>query len=218
MRNREQWLSRTSVAKATDGLITVLAVLAVLDEHPPVAWRGAVTLSGTTLAVALVDTYAETIAGMLAHQRRLTTTELREIWRDVSPGLVGAQAPTLVLLPSAFGLFPVERPPAIAEVVAFLLLFGHCWRVGKTLYQHWLRQLISALGFVVIGRFIVAVKAVFHRYPGRACGGCAAAWTGKRPTLVRRCGTGVTAGEVASSEAVAWVARRGMLPTHEEGG
>jgi hypothetical protein len=63
---------------------------------PAGAKRGALTLFGTTLAVALVDTYAETIAGMLFRQRRLPRTELREIWHGVAPVLVGAQAPTLV--------------------------------------------------------------------------------------------------------------------------
>lgn len=110
---------RAAAAKAIYGLVTVLAVLVTMEDHPPVAWRGAITLFGATLAVALVDTYSETIAGMLSSQRRLSRDELREIWRDVSPVLVGAQAPTLILLVSAIGLFSVERAITIAEVVAF---------------------------------------------------------------------------------------------------
>jgi hypothetical protein len=44
-----------SISGAIYGLVTVLAVLVVMADHPPVAWQGAVTLFGTTLAVALVD-------------------------------------------------------------------------------------------------------------------------------------------------------------------
>ena len=36
-----------------------------MEEHPPEAWRGALTLFGTTLAVALAENYAEIIARML---------------------------------------------------------------------------------------------------------------------------------------------------------
>ena len=162
MTNRDRLPSKTAVAKAIYGLITVLAVLVVMDDHPPAAWRGAVTLFGTTLAVALVDTYSETIAGMLSYRRGPTRGELRRIWRGASPVLVGAQAPTLVLLASALGLLPVGRALTIAEVVAFLLLFGYGWRVGTTLHRDRLPQLLSGLGLVAIGGLIVGIKAAFH--------------------------------------------------------
>lgn len=155
-------LNDTAVAKAIYGLMTVLAVLVVMDDHPPVPWRGAITLFGTTLAVALVDTYAETVAGMLSHQRRPSRGELREIWRDVSPVLIGAQAPTLVLLSAAIGLIPVERAITVAEGVAFLLLFGYGWRVGTTLHRNRFPQLLSGLLLVAIGGLIIGIKAAFH--------------------------------------------------------
>lgn len=162
MSTRDRSTSRTAVAKAIYGLITVLAVLVVMDDHPPVAWRGAVTLFGTTLAVALVDTYAETVAGMLSLQRGPSRGELREIWRDVSPVLVGAQAPTLVLLVAAFGLLSVERAITVALWVAFLLLFGYGWRVGTILHRRRLPQLLNGLALVAIGGLVVGIKAAFH--------------------------------------------------------
>lgn len=162
MRARERVVSKPSIAKAIYGLMTVLALLVVMNDHPPIAWRGALTLFGATLAVALVDTYAETIAGMLSEQRGFSGIELREIWRDVSPVLLGAQAPTVVLLLAEFGFFSVERAIVIAQVVCFLLLFGVGWRVGQALHRHWLRQLISGLLLVAIGGLIVGIKAVFH--------------------------------------------------------
>jgi hypothetical protein len=76
--------------------------------------------------------------------------------------LVGAQAPTVVLLLSVLGLFPVERAIAIAEVVALLFLFGYGWRVGQTLHEDWKRRLISGLLLVLVGALIVGFKAAFH--------------------------------------------------------
>jgi hypothetical protein len=155
-------VSNTFVSKAIYGLIAVLAVLLVMEDHPPVAWQGAVTLFGTTLAVALVDTYSETVAATLAQRRRLTRAELCHIWHDVSPVLVGAQAPTLVLLLSAVGLFPVAQAITIAQVACMVLLFGYGIRVGQLLHEQWFQQLVSGLIVFAVGGLLVAIKALFH--------------------------------------------------------
>ena len=155
-------ISSHAIEKAIYGLVMVLAVLVVMREHPPVAWRGAVTLFGTTLAVALVDAYAATISSMLAQRRALADEEKGAIWRSVVPVMAGAQAPTIVLLLSAFGLYGVGRAITIAEIVVVLFLFGYGLRVGQLLHQHWLRQLISGLALVAIAGFVVAVKVLFH--------------------------------------------------------
>jgi len=151
-----------AIEKAIYGLITVLAVLVVMQQHPPVAWRGAVTLFGTTLAVALVDAYAATISAMLSQRRALADEEKSAIWRSVVPVMAGAQAPTFVLLLSALGLYTVERAITGAEIVVVLFLFGYGLRVGQLLHQHWLRQLISGMALVAIAGLVVAIKALFH--------------------------------------------------------
>ena len=64
--------SKHSVSKAIYGSISVLAVLLVLEEHPPAAWRAAVTLFGSALAIALAEAYSETVAEMISRRVRLT--------------------------------------------------------------------------------------------------------------------------------------------------
>lgn len=158
----EHDVSHAPVSKAIYGLITVLAVLQVLELHPPSAWQATIALFGTTIAVALVDAYSESIAVMLAEQHTLTRDDLREIGRDVAPVLVGAQGPTVLLLLSAFGLISVDLALSLAQIVAFLLLFGYGWRVGQLLHEHWFRQLLSGLALVAIGGLAVGIKAAFH--------------------------------------------------------
>jgi hypothetical protein len=150
------------VSKAIYGVVTVLAVLQVLEAHPPTAWSGAVFLFGTTVAVAMVDAYSESIAIMLSQERGLTLGDLRDIRHEVAPVLVGAQAPTLLLVASGFGLMSVERAISLAQVVAFLLLFSYGWRVGSLLHEHWLRRIVSGLILVAIGAIAVGIKAAFH--------------------------------------------------------
>ena len=76
--------------------------------------------------------------------------------------LVGAQAPTLVLLLSAVGLFPVETALNLAQGVIVLLLFGYGLRVGQLLHHHWLRHVVSGLVLLAIAGLLVGIKAVFH--------------------------------------------------------
>ena len=155
-------VSHVPVARAVYGLVTVLAVLQVMELHPPSAWRGAISLFGTTLAVALVDVYAESIAEMLAHRHHLSSDDLRSIWRDATPVLVGAQAPTVLLVVAGIGLLDVEDAIDLAQLVAFVLLFGFGWRVGTLLHESRTRQLLSGLYLVAIGGIIVGIKAAFH--------------------------------------------------------
>jgi hemolysin III len=150
------------VAKAIYGLITVQAVLLEISDHPPEAWNAAITLFGTTLVVALVENYAEIIARTIGAERRLTRTELCDIWEHVRPVLVGAQAPTLVMILAAFGVFTVEQAINVSEVIVFLLLFGFGLRVGQLLHQSRVHQVLSGLGLVLISGFLVLLKALLH--------------------------------------------------------
>jgi hemolysin III len=147
-------------AKAVYGVMTILAVLDVMGDHPPSAWRAAVILFGTTFAVALIDVYAESVSLVLTQQGQ--RPDLKELWHEVSPVLIGAQAPTLVMIAAALGLWSVERGVAISQVLSFLILFGYGLRVGQTLHGTWLRQILSGLVLVVIGLLIVGIKVAVH--------------------------------------------------------
>jgi hemolysin III len=159
---REQRVSHAYVTRAVYGLVTVLAVLQAMELHPPSAWAGVITLFGTTLAVALVETYAHSIATMLAEEHPLSLHELRDIWHDVAPVLTGAQGPTVPLLLAAFGVISVEYAIDLAQLIAFLLLFGYGWRIGTLLDNRRSRHLLSGVMLLAIGGIIVGIKAAFH--------------------------------------------------------
>jgi hemolysin III len=158
----EHGVSHAPVSKAIYGLISVLAVLQVLELHPPTALQATVALFGTTVAVALADAYSESVAEMLAKRHSLTLDDLRKIGRDVAPVMTGAQAPTVVLLASALGLISLDLALTLAQIVAFALLFGYGWRVGQLLHEHWARQLASGLFLLAIGGLAVGIKTAFH--------------------------------------------------------
>ena len=149
-------------ARTVYGLVTVLAVLQVMSWHPPSAWSGAIALLGTTLAVALLDAYADSIAEVLTYRRALTRDEAHAIWRDIRPVFICAQGPTVFLALAGIGLLDVDVAITLAQVVAFLFLFGYGWRVGQLMHEHWFHRLLSGLILVAIGGLVVGIKVLFH--------------------------------------------------------
>jgi hypothetical protein len=155
-------LSRSIASKTIYGFVIVLAVLAVMQNDPPSAWSAALTLFGTTLAVALAETYAEIIAGIISEQRRPARAELREMWSSTSPVLIGTQVPAVLLLLAALGFYPIELALTLAEIAVFLLLFTYGWRVAVILHENWLHRVLAGLLFVGAGALVVGIKALFH--------------------------------------------------------
>ena len=162
MEDAAELFDRGFVSRAIYGSISVLAVVLVMQEHPPGVARAAATLFGTSLAIALAEAYSETIAEMLAQRRNLDLKETREIWQHVQPILFAANLPTAVVLLSAAGAFSVEEALNLAELAIYVSLFVWGARVGHLLHDSWLRILLSALITVAIGLLIGLIKVVFH--------------------------------------------------------
>lgn len=150
------------VAKAIYGLITVLAVVLVMEEHPPTAWIAAGTLFGTVLVVALAETYSKTIAEIIAGQRRLDRQEIIEIWQDTRPILLSANLPTLVILLSAAGLYSMQTALLIAKYAIYLALFCYGLQVAHLLHASRWRILLSGLFTAGLGALIGLMKFLLH--------------------------------------------------------
>jgi hypothetical protein len=150
------------VSRSVYGLVTVLGVLQVFQEHTPRSWRAVVVLFGTTFAVALLEVYSELLDVMIQRRRSLTREETRRIAAEEAPVLAGAQGPTIILLLAALGILSTERAVDIAQVVALVSLFGFGFRAARGVHRHWLRQIVSGLALVAIGLVIVALKVAVH--------------------------------------------------------
>lgn len=144
------------------GLITVMALLAVLELHPPSALTAIVTLFGTTLALALAEGYSEAIAHMLLTQQRPTAGEMQHLWQDVAPIISSSQPAILVLVLALLDVISVAEALQIAQIVVIGLLFAYGFRVGRLLHQSLLRQIATGVIMASAGLFIVAIKVFMH--------------------------------------------------------
>jgi hypothetical protein len=150
------------VSRSVYGLVTVIGVLQIFQDHAPHGWQGVVVLFGTTFAVALLEVYSELIDDMIRQQRSLTRDETRRLARAAGPVFAGAQGPTIILALAAMGIISAHRAVDVAEAVAFISLFGFGFRAGRGAHRHWLRQIGTGLGLVAIGVVIVVIKVAVH--------------------------------------------------------
>lgn len=84
------------------------------------------------------------------------------IWRSARPILLSANLPTLVLLLSAAGLYPVSTGLRIAEYAVYLAPFVYGARVGRLLCGAWWRSLLDGVFTLAVGVLIGLIKFVFH--------------------------------------------------------
>lgn len=150
------------VAKAIYGLISVLAVLLIMEEHPPTAWKAAGILFGTVLVLAMAETYSATIAETIAGQKRLDRQEILEIWHDTRPILLTANLPTLVIFLSAAGLYSITTALLIAKYAIYLALFCYGLQVGHLLHASRWRILLSGVFTAGLGALIGLTKFLLH--------------------------------------------------------
>jgi hypothetical protein len=158
----EELFHRNFVSRAIYGSISVLAVVLVMQARPPDAVKAAATLFGTSLAIALAETYSETIAEMLSQRRNLDLREAGEIWQRARPILFAANVPTAIVVLAVAGLLSVDTALDVAEFAIYASLFIWGTRVGRLLHDSWLRALASGLVTTGIGVLIGLIKVVFH--------------------------------------------------------
>jgi hemolysin III len=158
----DKMFDKDFVSKAIYGLISVLAVLLIMEEHPPTAWKAAGILFGTVLALAMAETYSAAIAETIAGQRRLDRQEIMEIWHDTRPILLTANLPTLVILLSGAGLYSMQAALIIARSAIYLTLFVFGLQVGHLFHASRWRIWLSGLFTAGIGVLIGLMKFLLH--------------------------------------------------------
>lgn len=155
-------LNERFASKVLYGLVAVIALLVVMELHPPGALEAILTLFVATLAIAMAEAYSETIAAMLVSERRPTAAEMRHLWSEVTPIISSAQPSMLVLAAALLGLISVEGALQLAQLVSIALLFLYGFRVGQLLHGTLLRQVFTGLLMASAGLLIVLIKVLFH--------------------------------------------------------
>src|SRR3954468_13510817 len=99
----EAHLGTRQVARVIYGAIIGMALVVVLEDHPPAAGSVVAALVATAVAVGLAELYSEVVATETRTHRRVRAEHVREILDDVVAVGFGIAFPAIYFVLAALG-------------------------------------------------------------------------------------------------------------------
>ena len=158
----ERHLGSEGVARVTYGAIIGMALIVVLQSHPPSAAVVAGTLLSTALAVALAELYSELIGHEMRTRTHLGRHQIRHVAGEVAAVAFGVAFPCVFFFAAAAGLIELAHGVPAGQVVGagadrlLRLLRGPAGRRPPA------GGVAQALAVMAIGALLIAFKAVVH--------------------------------------------------------
>jgi hypothetical protein len=155
-------LGSPQVARVVYGSIIGLALVVVLEVHPPGAGSVIVSLLATAVAVALAELYSDVLGGETRARRKLERSEIRDIAVDASAVAFGIAFPAVYFLLAVVGAIEDDTAFDIAKWSGLGLIGAYGYAAARLAGQGTAAALIKAVGVALIAAFLIAIKAVLH--------------------------------------------------------
>jgi hypothetical protein len=158
----ERHLGSQRVARVTYGAIIGMALIVVLEKHPPRNGVVIGTLLATALAVALAELYSEVIGHQTRTRARVPRHHLRRLAGEVAAVAFGVAFPCVFFLAAAAGLLDEHTAFTLAKWSGLVLIgfYGFC--AARLAGDGFLPALVQALAVAAVGALLIAFKAVVH--------------------------------------------------------
>jgi hypothetical protein len=158
----EAHLGSRQVGRVVYGSIIGLAVLVVLEDHPPSAARVAVALLLTGLAVALAEIYSEVIGVETAERHRVTGRQLAEMAGGACAVAVGVAVPAVFFLLASIGVLQLGTAFTIAKWSGLGLIGFYGYWAARFAGAPVDRALAQAVIVATVGAVVIVFKALVH--------------------------------------------------------
>lgn len=158
----ESHLASRRVSRVTYGAILGMALVVVLEHHPPPAGIVVASLLATAVAVALAELYSD-IVGVHTRTRRLIDREhLREAFAEVTAVAFGVAFPVVFFAAAAFGWIKDDAAFTLAKWsgLGLIAFYGFC--AGRLSGAGVLSSTLQALAVTAIGAALIGFKAFIH--------------------------------------------------------
>ncbi len=155
-------LGSEQVSRVIYGAIIGMALVVVLEQHPPAPGVIAATLVATGLAVALAELYSEVIGTQTRLRARIERHQVRHIAKDVSAVFVGIVFPDVFFVVAAFGGMEVDTAFTLAKWTGLGLIACYGYAAGRLAGESHTRAVMQALAVAAIGGALIAFKAIVH--------------------------------------------------------
>ena len=155
-------LRSRQVSRVIYGSIIGLAVVVVLENHPPAAGVALASVLGTAVAVGLAELYSELVGAELRIGRRIGRAAVVEELDNVGAVAFGVAFPAVFFLLAALDVRTVDTAIDVSKWTGLGLIafYGFCGARLAGLSGR--RALIEALAVGLIGGLLVGLKAIVH--------------------------------------------------------
>jgi hypothetical protein len=158
----EDHLGSEQVSRVIYGAIIGMALVVVLEQHPPSPAVIAGTLIATGLAVGLAELYSDVIGTQTRLRRRLERRHVGRIAKDVSAVFFGIVFPDVFFVLAAFGAMNLDAAFSLAKWTGLGLIACYGFAAGRLAGETYARALMQALAVAAIGGALIAFKAIVH--------------------------------------------------------
>jgi hypothetical protein len=158
----EAHLGSRQVARVIYGSIIGLALVVVLEAHPPPVGAMIASLCATAVAVGLAELYSEIVGTETRTRHRIARRELTPIIEDAGAVTLGVAFPVVFFILSAAGAMEIDTAFRIAKWTGLALIGTYGFAAARLAGAGLPGALIQGLAVAAIGAVMIAVKALVH--------------------------------------------------------
>jgi hypothetical protein len=155
-------LGSRQVARVIYGSIIGLALVVVLQSHPPEAGVMIASLVSTGVAVGLAELYSEVVGTETRTRHRIERRELGLILEDAAAVTIGVAFPALFFVLAAAGAIELDTAFDLAKWTGLALIGFYGFAAARFAGANLFVALLQALAVAAIGAITIAVKALVH--------------------------------------------------------
>ncbi len=155
-------LGSHQVARVVYGAIIGLALIVVIEAHPP---RTAVVIGwllGTAIAVSLAELYSEVIGAETRQRHRVTRRQVVGMLDDAGAVAFGVAFPTVFFLLVAVGAMELDTAFATAKWSGLALIGFYGYWAARFSGAPVLGALLRGAVVALVGGALIALKVLLH--------------------------------------------------------
>jgi len=158
----EAHLGSHQVSRVVYGSIIGLAVVLVLEVHPPDALAVVASLVATALAVGLAELYSELVGEETRLRRRVPLRDVTHVLDDVAAVAFGIAFPAVFFLLAAAGALELDTAFALARWSGLGLIGAYGFLAARLSGAGLLSSLVHGLVIGAVAGALIIVKALIH--------------------------------------------------------
>jgi hypothetical protein len=158
----EAHLGSRQVARVVYGAIIGLALIVVLEDHPPSAGVTTAWLLMTALAVGLAEAYSEVIGTETSERHRVTRHQLRHILEDAGAVALGIGLPVVFFLLAVADVIQLDTAFTVAKWSGLGLIGFYGYWAARFAGSSMSRALVQGAMVAAIGGALILFKALVH--------------------------------------------------------